>query len=219
MMIMWKQIFTAITLSGLSLLFTPLQTQAQKKPTPPRKTSQTPTDAHKLIVSTYPIRTFGNYLMMGFEKKYAPTKSVKLILAGAGYEYGSNIGNAREEMDLYSLAAFRAEIQPRYYFSKQVFRKLFVAPTIGYKYVSYHTNLWGPIGGGPEKGDHYTGYSVMAGYIVGYNRKIGEFGYMDAYIGQIVQNAFGGYRFAGAPQDNYKNGIGLHLGLSVGIGF
>lgn len=174
----------------------------------------------RFIVSTYPIRTFGNYLMMGFEKKYAPTKSVKIIMAGAGYDYNNNFLSARANMDLYSLAGFRAEIQPRFYQNKKVYRRFFMAPTIGYKYVSYHTNLWGPFSSrSPEKGDHYTAFSVMAGYIVGYNFKIGEFGYVDVYTGQVIQNAFGGYRYAISTLDNYKNGIGLHVGFSAGIGF
>ncbi len=161
------------------------------------------------VFSIYPGRALANYMMIGYDKKIAKNKSVKII---GGYAYYTEYsGISSNNFDLYGNNGFRFEVQYKYYLSRdyKVFSGWYLGPTLGFKKSNFEI----------YKGSKSSASSTMAGFIVGYQFKLGKLFIGELYFGEALKKATGDYKSVDRGLDGYKNGVGIHTGFNIGFGF
>ncbi len=182
--------------------FLNIYSSANKKPIPDK-----PKYDH--VFSIYPGRALTNYMMVGYDKKISPSKSVKII---AGYAYYTEYaGISNRNFSLYGNSGFRFEAQFKSYLSKdsKVFNGWYIGPTVGFKQSNFEI----------YKGTKSSASATMIGVIIGYQFPLGKLFIGDIYFGEALKKAYGDYESVDRGLDGYKNGVGFHTGFNIGFGF
>ncbi len=217
--------FLALATLCFSFIFgLSFSSNAQTRPLKSRSSSSRPfsridTLERKGVFISYPTNFIASTLKVGYEFKVANSKGLKLI---------GTLGSAENNSDWYQLNKFTEigmEAQLRFYVLKEkpTLNGFYLAPYASYKSMSYSGNLitYNSNTGSYTTEQNATVSDIAVGYIIGYQWIFNSTFTIDAFIGGGY-NSISGDNTQGTLGSDiyaYRNGIGIHTGLGIGIAF